>query len=398
MDGLLAFSVLFLIFGVGDFISSKTKAVCSTMFVSSVILMVGFWVGLPKTIFKDSSLLAMGSILMAVLITHMGTLMSINDLVKQWKTVVIALAAIVGIGIFVYFAGTPILGKDYAVAAAPPIAGGVVAGIIMGEAAKAKGLETIMVFATLLVVVQGFFGYPIASICLRKEAKRLSKELKEGKSNINNKKATAEMAAAAENTVKPRKYLIPALPKELQTSSILLAKLGLAAVLSYKIAALTGNVVNKYVVCLIIGVALKELGFLETDGMTKANAFGLAMGSLMVVIFSNLVSATPQMVLTLLWPLVASLTLGVIGIAITSIPVGKALGYSWQMSLSIGITALFGFPGTFIISQEVANAEGKTEEEKKAILDEILPKMLISGFVTVTIASVVLAGFMVKMM
>lgn len=42
MDGLLAFTVLFIIFGFGDFVSSKTKAICSTLFISSVILLVGF--------------------------------------------------------------------------------------------------------------------------------------------------------------------------------------------------------------------------------------------------------------------------------------------------------------------------------------------------------------------
>lgn len=391
MDGLLAFTVLFIIFGAGDIISSKTKAIVSTMFVSSVVLLLGFWVGLPKTIFKDSALLPLGSILIGILITHMGTLMSVRELIKQWKTVAISIASIVGIAVFVYLAGTPIIGREYSVAAAPPIAGGVVAGIMMGEAAKAKGLETIMVFSTLLVVVQGFFGYPIASICLRKEAKRISNKLKSGEYNI----SKGEVAAAKEE--KSKFKIIPDLPKELQTPSILLAKLGLAAFLSYKIAALTNGIVNKYVVCLIVGIILKEIGFLESDILTKSQSFGLAMGTLLTVIYSNLASATPEMVSRLLWPLAASLTLGTIGIALASIPVGKMLGISWQMSLSIGITALFGFPGTFIISQEVANAEGKTEEEKQLILNEIMPKMLIAGFVTVTIASVILAGIMVKM-
>lgn len=395
MDGLLAFTVLFIIFGVGDLISSKTKAIFSTMFVSSTILLIGFWVGLPKTIFDDSILLPLGSIVIAILITHMGTLMSIKELKEQWKTVVIALGAIVGIAVFVYIAGTPILGREYSIAAAPPIAGGVVAGIMMGEVAKAKGLETIMVFTTLLVVVQGFFGYPIASICLSKEAKRIANKFKTKEYNISER----EVAAVKVEGEKKSKYKIfPNFPKELQTSSIMLAKLGLAAVLSFKLADLTNGIINKYVVCLIIGVFFKEIGFLEGDILTKSNSFGIAMGSLFTVIFANLVNATPEMVTKLLWPLVVSLTLGTIGIALATIPLGKVLGLSKEMSLAIGITALFGFPGTFIISQEVANAEGKTEEEKQYILNEILPKMLIAGFVTVTIASVVLAGIMVNML
>jgi hypothetical protein len=149
--------------------------------------------------------------------------------------------------------------------------------------------------------------------------------------------------------------------------------------------------------CLFVGVAAREIGFLEEAVMTKANAFGLAMVALMAVIFGNLAKATPEMLASILFPLIASLVLGVIGISIFSAIAGKLLGYSMEMSIAIGASALFGFPGTFIISNEVANANGKTEEERGAILQEIMPKMLVSGFVTVTIASVVLAGVMVKL-
>jgi len=63
------------------------------------------------------------------------------------------------------------------------------------------------------------------------------------------------------------------------------------------------------------------------------------------------------------------------------------------MASAIGLSALFGFPGTFILSHEAAKAIATNEEERKKILDHILPKMLVAGFVTVTIASVIMAGF-----
>ncbi len=398
MDGLLAMTVVCLIFGFGDFVSAKTKAIFSMMFVSSVVLLVGFWVGLPKTIFEDAALIKIGAILVAFLITHMGTLMSFNDLKKQWKTVIIALGAVAGVGVFVFLVGTPVLGREYAVAAAPPISGGVVAAIIVvGEAAKAKGLETIVVFATLLVVVQGFFGYPVASILLNKEAKRLKTLYRSGglTSQLDAGDELAATSAAKEQ--KTKKKLIPELPKELQTTFILMAKLGFIAIIGFKLAALTNGVINKYVMCLLVGIVAREIGFLEENIMNKANAFGLAMVALMAIVFVNLVQATPEMVLSLLWPLVASLTLGLIGITIAAFILGKILGYTKEMAISIGVSALFGFPGTFIISNEVCNAVGETEEEKQALLNEILPKMLVAGFMTVTISSVILAGFMAKL-
>lgn len=398
MNGLLALATISLTFGIGDFISAKTKAIFSMMFVSSIILMIGFWVGLPTTIFEDSGLAQIGVVLIGFLITHMGTLMSFKELKEQWKTAIIALVAVVGIGVFLFVVGSPILGREYAVAAAPPISGGVVAAIIMGEAAQAQGLETIMIFTTLLVVVQGFFGYPVASIMLKKEANRLSKLFKENKLSSQNKISNEIAATATLDNEKPKHKIIPPLPKELQTSFILLAKLGLVAVIGFKLSELTNGIIHQYVMCLFVGIAAREVGFLEENIMTKANAFGLGMAGLMTVVFSSLTQATPQVVFSLLKPLAISLTLGALGAGLSALVIGRILGYSKEISVAIGVSALFGFPGTFIISNEVSNAVGESDEEKKAILDEILPKMLVAGFVTVTVSSVVLASVMLNML
>ncbi|NLJ79033.1 MAG: hypothetical protein GX329_06700 [Tissierellia bacterium] len=395
MNGLLALTVLCVIFAVGDIVSAKTKSILSMLFVSSVILLIGFWVGLPTTIFDDAALLKIGGILIAFLITHMGTLMSFKDLKAQWKTVVIAIGAVAGIGVFLFLVGPPLLGKEYAIAAAPPVSGGVVAAIMMGEAAKAKGLDSLAVFATLIVVVQGFFGFPVASILLGKEARKVRDEFRENGSVVESKVVSS---GTSDVVLGEKPKLIPPFPAYLQTPYVLLAKLGIVAVIGFQLAHLLNDIINPNVMCLIVGVAAKELGFLEEDIMTKANAFGLAMVTLVAVIFSSLTQASPQMLATLVFPLVGSLLLGLVGILIVCSILGKILGYSKEMAISIGVSALFGFPGTFVISNEVAQAVGETEEEREVILDAILPKMLVAGFMTVTISSVILAGIMVNFM
>lgn len=394
MDSLLAITIVLVVFAIGDFVSYKTKSIVSMMFVASVLFLIGFWAGIPATLFADAQLVGFGALMIGLLITHMGTLLSIDDLKKQWKTVLVALAAVGGIGLFLSVVGTPIVGKEYAVAAAPPISGGVVAAIIMSEEAAAQGLDAIALFVTLLVVVQGFFGYPVASFMLNREAKKILANMGNTDEDIlmENSSELAEKA-----TSKERKKLIPPLPKDLQTSYILLAKLAITAYISFQLAGLTNEIIHKYVMCLLVGVVAREIGFLEESVMNKANSFGLAMVALMAVIFGNLAKATPEMLVSILFPLVATLVLGVIGIAIFSGIMGKVLKLSPAMAIAIGSSALFGFPGTFIISNEVANANGKSPEEREAILDAILPKMLVAGFITVTIASVVLAGIMVKM-
>lgn len=383
MNSIEALTLVCAIFAIGDIVSIKTKSMISTMLVALLLLLIGFWTKIPTTLFEDAGLLKIGGILIPFLIVHMGTLLNLSDLKKEWRTVIIAIGAVIGIAIFLLLLGIPLLGREFAISAAPPISGGVVAAIIMGEKAEALGMDNIYLFATLLVVVQQFFGIPLASFLLNKEARKVLKTSDE-KINIEKK--------LNESKVESNKKISSAY----DTPYILLAKVGLVVFLSTKFAEITK--LNIYVVSLFFGLLFKELGFLQEDILKKANAFGLGMLALMAVIFNSTSMATPETLKGLLFPLIGSLVIATIGILIVSAIIGKILNYSMAMSMAIGLSALFGFPGTFVISNEVANAVGETEEERLLILDHILPKMLVSGFVTVTIASVVLAGVMVNML
>jgi hypothetical protein len=63
------------------------------------------------------------------------------------------------------------------------------------------------------------------------------------------------------------------------------------------------------------------------------------------------------------------------------------------MAVALGMTCTFGFPTTMILSQEIAASTGKTAEEKLALENYFLPKMITAGLVTVTLVSVFFAGF-----
>ncbi len=68
-----------------------------------IIFLLGFWTNiLPKDITGASGILAaMSNFGIALLITNLGTLINLEDLCHEWKTVVIALVGIVGIGLAV---------------------------------------------------------------------------------------------------------------------------------------------------------------------------------------------------------------------------------------------------------------------------------------------------------
>ena len=116
------------------------------------------------------------------------------------------------------------------------------------------------------------------------------------------------------------------------------------------------------------------------------------MLAILILVFGPLATVQPADVAALAVPLLIVFVVGLIGIALFAGIAGKLLGYTVPMSIAIGLTALYGFPGTMILSQEAARGAGDTPEEVAAIEGQILPKMIIAGFSTVTITSVVVTG------
>jgi hypothetical protein len=287
--------------------------------------------------------------------------------------------------------GKVLFGWQTVVVATPPLTGGVVASILMAKGAADKGLPTLAVLATCMYVMQGFVGYPISAFCLKKEARRVLGLYKNG-----GKDAKLAENQTASTIVATRKKLIPPLPEQYQTPYVILMKLGFVGFLASKIGPIVH--VNEFVICLILGVIFCEIGFLEEKALNKANAFGFLMTVLMGYIFANLSQATPLMLKQILVPLFGIIILGVIGMYIIALILGKLLGFSKEMAFASTLTALYGFPADYILTHEAIKSVCETEEEKEYVIGDMLPKMLVSGFTTVTIASVIIAGFFIKLL
>lgn len=391
MDILTALILVLTVLTIGDIVSAKTKAFIPSVFVSAILFIIGFWTIFPSDIVDLSGLgNPLAQIAMVLAITHMGTLMSIKELLAQWKTIVISLAGIIGICVGSMILGTMVFGWDTAVIATPPLTGGLVASIMMSDAATAKGLSDLAVLAILMYVAQGFAGYPITAILLKKEGKKLLKEYRNGEVKIPRK---YEVSTTEE---KSKLKIFPDIPSKYNTTYMILFRVVLVAWAGTQFATMTNEVVSKYVVCLIFGVIAAELGIVERKPLLKAGAFGLLMTSLMAFIFAGLAKATPDMLAKMAVPLIGMIVFGVIGMAIFSMLAGKMLKESKEMSFSVALTSLYGFPPNFILTEEAVKAIAETEEEKEFLMDQMLPKMLVGGFTTVTLASVVIAGIFIN--
>ena len=394
MDLVMAMMFIMIAMVIGEIVSTKTKAFVPSVFVTALLFLLGYWTFFPKDIVNIAAFgQPFAGLSMYLLITHMGSLMNIKELLSQWKTVLISLAGVFGIIIILLTIGKVILGYQTVVVGAPPLTGGIVAAILMRDAAAEKGLEMLSVLAILVYVAQGFVGYPITALLLKKEGNRLLSNYSKDDTNIKKDEKVSE-----DSNKKP---LIPKLPDKFNTTYMLLLKLSIVAFFASRFSMLINNAlksanltftIHPLVTCLIFGVLFAEIGFLDRQVLSKANSFGLTMTALMAFIFDGLKNATPDMLIQVAGPLFGVIIIGVIGMVILSIIIGKVLGESIPMSVSIAMNALYGFPPNFILTEEAIRSLTDDEKQREYLTKIMMPKMLVGGFTSVTIASVIISG------
>ena len=393
MNPVLAFVVVMAVWTVSDYVAKKTKSLLSSLFVASMIFLVGFLTGIfPEDLLQASSLLALAGVVVGFIIVHLGTMISLDDFIKQWKTFLVGVATVIGIGIMLYVASLIFGGRisgaaedgyaqalDFVFAGTGALSGGAISVLIIQEAALGVGLTSIAIFPVLIAALQGLVGFPLTSIILRREASRLRGEYRAG---------NLAVPEAVSPDAEPKTILPPAF----RTTAGTLFVVGVAVLVSLGINNLTNGTLNTFVVALVLGVALRTLGVFKPSVLGGIDSLGLMMIAIMILVFGPLATIKPEDVTALAFPLLLAFTFGLVGITGFSALVGKLLGYSVPMSVAIGLTSLYGFPGTMILSQEAARGAGETPDEVAAIEGQILPKMIVAGFATVTITSVVITS------
>ena len=398
MNPIVAFVVVMAVWTVSEFVAAKTRSLLSSLFVASVIFLIGFLTGIfPDDLLASSSLLALAGVVVGFIIVHLGTMISLDEFARQWKTFLIGASTVVGIGIALWLAASVFGGRisgsaadgyaqagDFVVAGTGALSGGTISVIIVQEAALGIGLTAIAVFPVLIAALQGLIGFPLTSLILRKEATRLKGEYRAG--NLD----PAVPAAEQDDPVASQGRL----PAPFRNTPGTLFVVGVVVLVSLGINNVTDGILNTFVVALVFGVLLRTSKVFKPSVLAGIDSLGLMMLAIMILVFGPLATVKPSDVVELALPLLLVFVFGVAGIVGSSALVGKLLGYSIPMSVAIGLTSLYGFPGTMILSQEAAKGAGETPEEVAAIEHEILPKMIIAGFSTVTITSVIVTSIL----
>ena len=166
--------------------------------------------------------------------------------------------------------------------------------------------------------------------------------------------------------------------------------------LAYGVSTLLNPIleISPFVLCLLFGIIAGSIGFLERNVLQKANSFGICILVLMLFVFDALKNATPSMIMQLFYPLVGTIVIGVIGMYIFSFIIGKNKSQQ-KYGLCSFIDCTLWIPCDYIITNEVIKSLTEDEKEREVLTSHMLPPMLVGGFISVTIVSVILAGIFV---
>lgn len=385
MQGIHAWVIFLAILVIGDLISMKTKARVPMLFASLFIYLLLLWSGMPKDLANTAYIRAVGGIVIPMLILHMGTMISFKEIKEQWKPVVTTLAGLAGILALLFGVGQFVVGYKEVVSGAGPISGGVIATIVTIENLAKKGLSDLTVIPAMVLGLQFLVGIPLSSIFLKKYAQSLKGNISSGESLMDKQQKNES------EEVDKKKYLLSG-PYETNFSILLTVAVG--STIAVYFGGLTG--IDRTIWALLIGMLGAYYGIYQKDVLSKANSFGIVSFIITAYILTLMNDITPQGIISKAFVIVTILVLGTLGIIIGAYIVAKILRYDTRLAIAVALTAEFGFPANYWISYEVSRSVAKNKREEAYILDRVLTPMLVGGYVSVTITSIIIAGILVK--
>ena len=386
MNPVIVTMILLLVLALGELISILTKARIPMLLASLMIYLAFIWTGiLPTGIMSESLLKTFGSLAVAPLIVHLGTLIPFSQIKGQVKPILIAVTSSLFAVALVLLIVSVIFDYTTAVAGAGPVVGGIVAFLLTSEKLTEIGLGYLAVLPALILSIHKLAGIPIASFFLKKHALSIKASILDGTYKENGN------SSSDAHQVQERKSLLPA---KYQTPVILLAQLFIAGSIAIGLDALTG--INYSIFCLIIGIAGAYFGVLQPQMLNKANSTGIFMASLMIVVISSMDEVTPDVFLSYLPQVITICVIGTLGVLTGGFLMSKLFKYKKNLGIPVALTALFGFPADYILCEEVAREVGETEEERETIMKNMVTPMLMGGFATVTTGSIVIASILVE--
>ena len=379
MDQWIAIVLVLGLFAVGDVVSSITGARISSVFVTLILFLVLFMTGIfPGDIMTISGLQGAAAVAGQVLVFHMGTNINIRQLLKEWRTLLLAVISMV-VAMIGVFCVVPLVGWDSAV--------------------LAKGATMAAALGTLAYGVQKFVGTIPASRMGLAEARLVVADIRAKHAADPNYSWYAERDAALHKDGVAEKTPFWKKHEKIWSTYVCLFVCYVANEIGEILAGFSGGFITTSIWCLILGCLAAQIGIVPPKILDKAKSSGFFMvlvyvsiiASLATISFSDLVDLSVDLVLIFGAVIIATF------VFLYVLPGWKIVG-SKNLAVGIAMAQLLGYPATYMITQEIAHAVGETDEEVEAISARIEPAYVLAGFATVTSFSIVIAGFFVNLL
>ncbi|QTD40868.1 hypothetical protein [Sporosarcina sp. Te-1] len=379
----IATTLIFALIALGEWLSIVSRARIPMLLTAMIGFLLLTWSGIfPKDLLDKAQFPALGALLIGPAILHMGTMIPFSLLKSQIKAVLISLGGVLISGILILLIIPMIFDYPTAVSGVGPISGGIIALLITTDKLTEIGLSSLVIIPALIVAFQGVLGMPLAATFMRKYAKVIQTEMDQG----TYRPIVSEPLEQAEQKKKTSPFA--------SSATLKLFFIFVGASIGVALGSVTP--IHYSLWCLAIGVIGLKLGLFESKSLEKANSFTITMIAIIFVVIGTMAGVTPKDVWHNLPSVVLILLIGTFGIALGGFLMSKLVGWNPYKGMPVALTALFGFPGDYILCEEVSRSIARDEKEEKAIFNELLAPMLIGGFTTVTVASVIIAGILVK--
>lgn len=383
-DPLISITLYFILFAIGSVFAAKTKGVIGEALFLCAVYAIGFASGIiPQDSLISTGIPAMlGAFALLLVVGNLGTMIELKRFLQEWRTVLVCCGGLAVMTLLCWTIGIAIYGKYYALCSIPPLAGGVVATQLVSEVANAAGLPEYAAFAALVCSFQAFAGIPLSAWLLRKYCDKVVS-------------ADAYIDSAAQKSRMPNLRLIKSFPPLWNDGSMMVARLLIVVLLGSWAAKVTGIPVA--VVILILGILFTELGFLERETLSKAGYMNFMMVGVIMLLPLDFSTLTMESLGGMVLPMVFFIVLGTVGLMAGGALVGRLLKMDWKLSASLAMSAYTGYPLTEIIVRTVTKSYDLPAEKKEQLTNMVLPQMIIAGFTTVTVASVLMGGVIAPM-
>lgn len=382
---IISITVLMILYGIGKVIAQKTKGIVIEVLFVCVVYIVGYLTGvIPRENLGDTGIPAVmatwGTLL---LVTNLGTMIELKRFLREWRTVLICLCGLLVITVLFYTVGSLIFNRYYALCALPPVAGGIVAAGLVIEACEATGMNDYAAFTSLVCSFQTFIAIPITSALVRKFCAGF----------VQNGSFLEDRLSDNAEKQSERRCLIRAFPSTWNNGPMMVARLLLVCLAGVYLSKATGGKLPVAVLVLVLGIVCTEIGFLERETLSRAGWIEFLFMGLLVTLPYGFRTLTAESFGQMLLPILFYLLLGAAGLLVGGAIMGKILKIDWRIAAATSLCAMLGYPLTEWIPRTVVSSFNLPPEEEKRLLETVMPSLVIAGFVTVTISSVIMAGF-----